>query len=103
MAMAIWHEQRGDVDAALVSIERAARLSASAASRRPEGAMLGRHGRAKRRGQVLSRLEAKSQAGYVPPTCLAAVQAALGERESALDYLGACVSLQRRALAAPAR
>ena len=88
MALATWHEQQGDLDAAFASIGQAAALSdQSTQAEALQGAMLARHGRADEGRKILARLEAQSRARYVPPTSLAAVQAALGERDAALASL----------------
>ena len=88
LALAIWHEQRGDVEAAFASIERAVALGDQTSQAEAlQGAMLAHHGRAQEAREVLSRLVNRAGDRYVPPTSLAAVQAALGERESALANL----------------
>ncbi len=88
MALATWHEQQGNVDAAFASIGQAAALSdQSTQAEALQGAMLARHGRVGEARKILARLEARSGVRYVPPTSLAAVQAALGEHAAALTSL----------------
>ncbi len=79
---------RGDVATATVDLQRAAILS--------EGnsqvlAMLGivhvAAGEPARAAQLLSELEARAAAGYVPATSLASIRNALGDRVGALDLL----------------
>ena len=88
MAMAVWHEQRGEQEAALASIERSARLNPHS-SQPPslKGAMLGQWGREPQARAVLAQLQARAAERHVPPTSLAAVQVSLGERDAALDSL----------------
>jgi Flp pilus assembly protein TadD len=88
MALAIWHEQQGDLEAAFASIGRAAALAdQSTQAVALQGAMLASHGRHEEAREVLYGLQVQSQARYVPFTSLAAVQAALGERDAALASL----------------
>lgn len=88
MALAVWHEQQGDTDAALAAIEQAVQFNPHTSQAAAlQGAMLARCGRAQQARAVLDRLHAQGSQRYVPPTCIAAVQAALGDHEAALDSL----------------
>ena len=88
MGLATYHEQKGDLDAAFASLAQAVLFSdQSSQAQAMQGAMLARHGHADEGRAILARLEARSGMRYVPPTSLAAVQAALGDREAALTSL----------------
>jgi TolB-like protein/tetratricopeptide (TPR) repeat protein len=88
MAMAVWQEQQGQSDAALASIATATQLAdQSTQAVALQGAMLARRGRREEARQILARLEGRERERYVPPTSLATVQEALGEKQLALASL----------------
>ncbi len=88
LGLATYHEQQGNLDAAFASIGQAVSFAdQSSQAEALQGALLARHGRADESRKVLARLEARSGMRYVPPTSLAAVQAALGDRDAALASL----------------
>lgn len=88
MAMAVWHEQQGDTEAALAAIEQSVQLNPHTSQAAAlQGVMLARCGRVEQARTVLDRLQAQAAQRYVPPTSIAAVQAALGEHDAALDSL----------------
>jgi DNA-binding winged helix-turn-helix (wHTH) protein/tetratricopeptide (TPR) repeat protein len=88
MASAAWQDEHGDPRAALASIELAVQLNRHTSQALAlQGVMLARYGRRAEARIVLARLEDRSGHHYVPPTSIAAVQAALGYREAALASL----------------
>ena len=79
---------RGDTDAALADLQRAAERSRRNSRVLPELARtyMARGERARAQA-ILLELEARDRAGYVPPTALAAVHNTLGNTGRALDLL----------------
>lgn len=88
MVLAVWHEQQGDTEAALAAIEQSVQLNPHTSQAAAlQGVMLARCGRVAQARAALDRLQAQAAQRYVPPTSIAAVQAALGEHDAALDSL----------------
>jgi TolB-like protein/tetratricopeptide (TPR) repeat protein len=88
MAMAVWHEERGELDAALAAIEQAGRLNPH--SSQPvsmKGALLVQARREAEARTVLEELQLRAAERHVSPTSIASIQASLGERDAALDSL----------------
>jgi DNA-binding winged helix-turn-helix (wHTH) protein/TolB-like protein/Tfp pilus assembly protein PilF len=88
LTQSVLHLADGQGELALASLRRADALSeGSTQATALMGVQLARMGREAEARAVLLRLRALAQQRYVPPTSLAAVHAALGERSAALDAL----------------
>jgi DNA-binding winged helix-turn-helix (wHTH) protein/tetratricopeptide (TPR) repeat protein len=88
LSQSLFHIADGRNDLAIESLERANRLTdQSTQAAAMLGMQLARLGRPAEARKILDRFRSLEQSRYVPPTSLAAVYAALGEVEPALDEL----------------
>jgi len=89
------YEQLGESELALVALNKAGRFSggnSKAISLR--GYLFAKLGRVNEAREVLHALEAMARERYIPPYAMALVQAGLGEKEKALEWLERAVEVR---------
>jgi Tfp pilus assembly protein PilF len=88
LLLASVHQSDGDTIRAIAAAQRAEQLSEGSAQATARlGTVLALGGRREEALAVLRRLMARAQERYVPPTMIAEVQCAIGERGATLDAL----------------
>ena len=99
LVQALMHQARKQPDEGIAALRRAVELAqASTGPLSLLGMHLARLGQAEEARAILGRLLALEKTRYVPPTALAAVQAALGEPGPALDSLDKALAVRDQRL-----
>ena len=88
LLVASLHQAAGETDKAIAAAQRAEQLSEGSAQATARlGTVLALGGRRDEAVGVLNRLVSRAQGRYVPPTMIAEVQCAIGDRTATLDWL----------------
>jgi tetratricopeptide (TPR) repeat protein len=88
LLLASLHQAAGETDQAIAAARKAEQLSEGSAQATARlGTVLALGGRRDEAVGVLNRLVTRAQERYVPPTLIAEVQCAIGERNGTLDWL----------------
>ena len=88
LLVASLHQAAGETDKAIAAAQRAEQLSEGSAQATARlGSVLALGGRRDEAVGVLNRLVSRAQERYVPPTMIAEVQCAIGDRSATLDWL----------------
>jgi tetratricopeptide (TPR) repeat protein len=95
LLLASVYQNDGETGKAIAAAQRAEQLSEGSAQATARlGTVLARSGRREEAVAVLRRLSARAQERYVPPTMIAEVQCAIGEREGTLDSLDKALAVR---------